>query len=106
MLWIGAASAEELPQAEPYLATKPVECYPAPVLKSSLELQYKEQQMFAGAGKARGAEGMMTVVVMLYLNPEANTFTVVELQDQGYACILGAGDILDASRLQGIKVSY
>lgn len=106
MLWIGAASAQEAPQAAPYLATKPVECYAAPVLKSSLEQQYSEEQVFAGVGKARAAEGMMTVVVMLYLNVDKNTFTVVELQEHGYACIVGAGDILSIGNMQGIKVRY
>jgi hypothetical protein len=106
MLCAGAVNAEEQPLAAPYLATKPVECYPAPVLKASLEQQYSEEQVFSGVGKARGVEGMMNVVVMLYLNTDNNTFTVVELQEHGFACVLGAGDILSIGNMQGIKVRY
>jgi|SRR6056300_1707385 hypothetical protein len=107
VLWIGAASAEEgVNQAEPVRSLKPVECYPAPILKTSLESQYKEINVFTGGGVARGEDSLINVMVMLYVNKETNTFTVVELQEFGYACIIGAGSILQLGDMQGIKIKY
>lgn len=73
--------------------TKNIQCNDTQVVENAMEHIYNEAPMMLGM--VRNKHGMAQMIMVLYVNPQSRSYTIVEHSVSGVSCLLTSGHEFD-----------
>lgn len=68
---------------------KNIQCNDTPVVENAMKHIYKEDPMMMGM--VRNQHGMAQMIMVLYVNPQSRSYTIIEHSVSGVSCLLTSG---------------